>query len=69
VREIRPPAIDGQILVSEDREGSRWQIECLGEPVDVGGSSRPHGSNGSVGFGESQTGCGSHLLGDSTGRN
>jgi len=36
VREIRPPAIDGQILVSEDREGSRWQIECLGEPVDVG---------------------------------
>jgi ribonuclease R len=36
VREIRPPGIDGQILVSEDREGELWQVECLGEPVEVG---------------------------------
>jgi ribonuclease R len=36
VREIRPPDIEGQILVSEDREGELWQVECLGEPVEVG---------------------------------
>jgi ribonuclease R len=36
VREIRPPGIEGQILVSENREGERWQVECLGEPVEVG---------------------------------
>jgi ribonuclease R len=36
VREIRPPGIEGQFLVAEDRDGERWQVECLGEPVDVG---------------------------------
>ena len=36
MREIRPPGIDGQVLVSEDRDGERWQVECLGEPVGVG---------------------------------
>lgn len=36
VRESHPPGIDGQILVSEDREGERWQVECLGEPIGVG---------------------------------
>lgn len=36
VRLIRPPGIEGQILVSEDRNGERWEVECLGEPVAVG---------------------------------
>lgn len=31
-----PPEAAGQQLEVEDREGSRWNVECLGEPVDVG---------------------------------
>jgi ribonuclease R len=36
VREIRSPGIDGQRLIAEERDGERWEIECLGEPVEVG---------------------------------
>ena len=36
VREIQPPGLDGQFFVAEDGDGARWQVECLGEPVDVG---------------------------------
>jgi ribonuclease R len=36
VREVRRPGVDGQIVVAEDRAGTRWRIECLGSPVEVG---------------------------------
>ena len=36
MREIRPPAVEGQTLVVEDRGGERWRVGCLGEPVEVG---------------------------------
>jgi len=36
VREIQPPGVEGQYLVAEDRDGERWRVECLGEPVAVG---------------------------------
>jgi ribonuclease R len=36
VREIRATGIDGQLLVAQERDGERWQIECLGEPLEVG---------------------------------
>jgi len=29
-------ASEGQWVVAEDREGARWEVECLGEPVEVG---------------------------------
>ena len=28
-------ASEGQWVVAEDREGARWEVECLGEPVEV----------------------------------
>jgi ribonuclease R len=36
VREIHPPDVGGQTFVAEDRDGERWRVECLGEPVEVG---------------------------------
>jgi len=36
VCEIRPPGIDGQAVVVEDRDRERWRVECLGEPVGIG---------------------------------
>ena len=36
VREAGPPQTAGQFLEVEDREGIRWAVECLGEPVEVG---------------------------------
>jgi len=36
VREAGTPGIEGQAIVAEDLDGSRWQVECLGEPVEVG---------------------------------
>lgn len=36
MREIQPPTAEGQTLVVEDLDANRWQVECLGEPVQVG---------------------------------
>lgn len=36
MREAGTPDAAGQRLEVEDREGNRWEVECLGEPVDVG---------------------------------
>jgi len=36
VREAGTPDAAGQRLEVEDRDGNRWQVECLGEPVEVG---------------------------------
>ncbi len=36
MREAAPPDASGQRLEVDDREGNRWQVECLGEPVEVG---------------------------------
>ena len=36
VREADTPAVTGQLLRVEDREGVRWEVECRGEPVATG---------------------------------
>ncbi|MCP4903683.1 MAG: VacB/RNase II family 3'-5' exoribonuclease [bacterium] len=36
VRDAGPPGVAGQWLEVEDREGVRWVVECLGEPVEAG---------------------------------
>ncbi len=36
MREAGTPSVAGQSLVVEDREGDRWSVDCLGEPVEAG---------------------------------
>jgi ribonuclease R len=36
VREILSTGVEGQTVVAEERQGERWRVECLGEPVEVG---------------------------------
>ena len=36
MREAGTPDANGQQLEVDDRDGNRWQVECLGEPVEVG---------------------------------